>query len=182
MVTRDLVTAEELYAMGAEARFDLIDGQLFAYPLHGGWHGVTAGRLTAYLGAFLRANPLGELYAGQVGCVLGHNPDIVLAPDLAFVQLDRLRDHPDDGFLLVSPNLVAEVLEVRESESWTEQKVRIYLDAGVEQVWIVDPFRREFSMRQTNAPIVVLGPDDIISGNDLLPGFELRVGELFEEE
>jgi Uma2 family endonuclease len=112
--------------------------------------------------------------------VLGRNPDTVLAPDLAFVRHDRLLDHPDDGFLLVPPDLVAEVLDPWDSEHWIEQKVRIYLGAGVEQIWIVDPGRRELIAHRRDHSMAHYRNDDIVPGGNMLAGFDLRLGDIFE--
>lgn len=179
MTGTNLVTAEELYAMGPDARFELLEGVLVEYPFHSGLHGAATGRLVASMGLFLRVGHRGELLTGQVGCILQRNPDTVLAPDLVFVRGDRLGDQPEDGFLLVVPDLVAEVLDPWDSETWIEQKRRIYLDAGVERVWIVDPGRRELTTYDRLHPMARYGLDDNVPSGDLLPGFELRIGDLF---
>jgi Uma2 family endonuclease len=59
-------------------------------------------------------------------------------------------------------------------------KVRDYLAAGTRQVWIIDPKRRSVTVHRPDADPHVLGPDDLLEGGDLLPGFSLRVSRLVE--
>lgn len=181
MVTARLITADDLYQLGPDAPYILVEGALVDVNPPGGIHGEVAGKLSAYLGIFILTNKLGKFFTNDAGFVLQQNPDTVFGPDLAFIRQGRLTKSPT-SYIRTVPDLAVEVVSPSNTRPDVDRKTRIYLDAGVEQVWIVDPFRRELSVRQTDAPIVVLGPDDIIRGYDLLPGFELRVGELFEEE
>jgi len=181
MVTTRLLTAEDLYQLGPDAPYILVEGALVEVNPPGGIHGEVAGKLSAYLGIFILTNKLGKFFTHDAGFVLQQNPDTVFGPDFAFIRQGRLTKSPT-AYIRTIPDLAVEVVSPSNTRPDVDRKTRIYLDAGVEQVWIVDPFRGELSVRQADAPTVTLGPEDIISGNDLLPGFELRVGDLFEEE
>ena len=67
MATIELVTAEELYLLGPEARFELIDGELVEYPLHGALHGMALAQLATYVGTYVRDKRLGTIYLGRSG-------------------------------------------------------------------------------------------------------------------
>lgn len=179
MVTTRLLTAEDLFQLGPDAPYELIEGELVAVNPPGGIHGEVAGKLSAYLGMFVLANELGKFYTNDAGFVLKQNPDTVLGPDFAFIRKGRLAKSPK-AYIRIAPDLAVEVVSPSNTRPDIDRRTQIYLDAGVEQVWIVDPFREEFSVCRAGAPTAVLGPDDVIDGDDILPDFELRVGDLFE--
>jgi Uma2 family endonuclease len=60
--------------------------------------------------------------------------------------------------------------------------VRDYLDAGTRLVWIVDPDLRTVTVHRSGAPWLVRGEDDALDGEDVVPGFRVRVGDLFVPE
>jgi Uma2 family endonuclease len=180
MVTTRFLTADDLFQLGPDAPYVLLEGELVGVNPPGGIHGEVAGKMSAYLGMFILTNKLGEFFTHDAGFVLQQNPDTVFGPDFAFIRRGRLTKSPQ-AYIRMAPDLAVEVVSPSNTRPEVDRKTRIYLDAGVEQVWIVDPFRGELSVRQADAPTVVLGPEDIISGKNLLPGFELRVGDLFDE-
>jgi Uma2 family endonuclease len=46
-------------------------------------------------------------------------------------------------------------------------------------VWVVDPEVRTISVYRSLGEIVVLDEDDALTGGDILPGFSVRVAEVF---
>ena len=60
-----------------------------------------------------------------------------------------------------------------------ETKRREYLDIGVREYWVFNRFRRTLTVFQAGGKKVVLGEDQVYT-TPLLPGFELRLAELFE--
>lgn len=179
MVATKLLTADDLFQLGPDAPYILIEGELVEVNPPGGIPGEVAGKLSAYLGMFILTNKLGKFFTNDVGFVLQQNPDTVLGPDFAFIWQGRLAKSPR-AYIRIAPDLAVEVVSPSNTRAAVDRKTRIYLGAGVKQVWIVDPFRGELSVRQADTPAVVLGPEDTISGKDILPGFKLRVGDLFE--
>jgi Uma2 family endonuclease len=59
-------------------------------------------------------------------------------------------------------------------------KVSDYLAAGSSLVWVVDPVREEIQVFRSPFTPRVLAADDSLDGEDVLPGFSVRVSELFE--
>jgi hypothetical protein len=60
------------------------------------------------------------------------------------------------------------------------EKVREYLDAGVKLAWVVYPKRRMVQVFTLDRNSRLLYEDEILDGGDVLPGFEIRVGVMFE--
>ncbi|MFI5455115.1 MAG: Uma2 family endonuclease [Isosphaerales bacterium] len=64
-----------------------------------------------------------------------------------------------------------------------DQKRRQYLDLGVTEYWVIDRFRRTMTVFRRNPPKT--GAEDVLVihetetfRTDLLPGFELTIGQL----
>jgi Uma2 family endonuclease len=100
---------------------------------------------------------------------------------MVFVSRERLDDdkEPDTGFLLVVPDLVAEVVSRHDGAVDLQTKVEEYLSAGVRLVWALYPDTRQVHVRRLDRSSTILNPDDKLSGEDILPGFEVTVSELF---
>ena len=82
------------------------------------------------------------------------------------------------GFLDVAPELVVEILWPERPD--TDQKVIEYLAIGVRLVLVVDPSARTISLHQPNDGIRLYTEPDLEPCDDALPGFRLRVAEVFE--
>ena len=54
-----------------------------------------------------------------------------------------------------------------------------YLAGGVRQVWLVDPRRRRVIVRYPDGPSKVVASNEILDGEDVVPGFTLALAELF---
>lgn len=182
MATTKLMTAEDLYQLDDdEYRYDLIRGELIRMSPANAEHGGIAAEIGGELRAHVKTNRLGKTYAAETGFILARSPDIVLAPDAAFVRADRLPPREQwSRFLELAPDLVVEV--VSPSDRWTEvnEKVTEYLRYGVLLVWIVDP-----RLQQVTAYTLAQGPrvftiEDQLEGGEVLPTFRMPVAEIFE--
>lgn len=181
MVTTKFLTADDLFQLGPDASYELIEGELIEVNPAGGIHGEVAARVAILVGSYVLANRLGKVYINDTGFVLQQNPDTVLGPDIAFVRRLRLPKSPL-AYIEVAPDLVVEVVSPSNTRPAIARKTRIYLEAGVERVWVVDPIRLEFKVIRADDREDSYGIDDVVPGGDLLPGFELRFRDLFEEE
>ena len=86
----------------------------------------------------------------------------------------------EDGFVVVAPDLVVEVLSPNDILKETRAKIQQYLEAGSQLAWLVNPRKKQvevYRMGATNHPI--LGVDEELNGEEILPGFKLPVNILF---
>ena len=102
------------------------------------------------------------------------------APDVAFISTARLPggELPRE-FLRGAPDLAVEVLSPSESPIEVQQKVREYLDSGARLVWIVAPDANTVTAYRADGTAQLLRESDILQGEDVLPGFSLRLGDFF---
>jgi Uma2 family endonuclease len=85
------------------------------------------------------------------------------------------------GFLDVAPDLVVEVLSPEDRVSDLLQKLREYFAISVRLVWVADPTARVVYAYRSLTDVREFRETDRLPGDDVLPGFEVPVSELFEE-
>jgi len=181
LAERILLTAADLQAMPDSGRgYELVKGELQRMAPTSPKHGKIAARLIIRLGTFVEANELGEVYSSETGFTLEVDPDTVRAPDAAFVSADRIPEEDDsDGYWVLAPDLVAEVLSPSDAAGTVLAKVQDYLDAGVRLVWVIDPRSKSVTVYRSLKDVQVFTVREVLSGQDVLPGFSLPVSALF---
>lgn len=182
MMTKTLLTAEELYAKPDHGgRTELVKGELIEMSPAGAEHGKLAMRLGRFVGNFVADHDLGEVYAAETGFTIAQNPDTVRAPDVTFVAKERIpMEGEPRGFWVIAPDLVAEIISPSDRASDVQDKVTDYLTAGVRLVWLVDPQARTVTVYQSLHRIQILLAEETLTGEDVLPGFELPLSQLFQ--
>ena len=179
-VGEKLFTADELFEMGSDRRVELVDGELRKMNPAGSLHGSVSSRLVIRLGGFVSTNRLGETFTAEAGFLLKTNPDTVRAPDVAFVCQDELPDCLPEGYFEGAPTLAAEVVSPIDRLSDVMAKVELWLQAGSKVVWLIDPVRKSASISKLSDGHVVSHDVDHLVDDDLLPGFELPLSELWD--
>jgi Uma2 family endonuclease len=160
--------------------FELVRGALVPVSPGGEEHGALTGHLTVKLGAFVAARRLGRVYAAETGFVLAREPDLVRAPDISMIRRERLaRGRIRRGFVSGAPDLAVEVRSPDQTLAALFAKAHEYLAAGARLVWIVDPRARRVHVLRPDRSRVVRSGTQILDGGDVVPGFRLRLAELF---
>jgi Uma2 family endonuclease len=177
-----LISGEELARMGDLGRCELIDGRIVRMSPSNYEHGGIEVNLAVLLKAFVRQRKLGRVLAGDVGIYTQRNPDRVRGADVAFVGRETYsRRTRRLAFLDVAPELMVEVLSPEDRAMDVTQKLREYFEIGVRLVWLVDPKARVVSAYRSLPEIRELKEGDRLTGDDVLPGFDVPVAEVFEE-
>jgi Uma2 family endonuclease len=176
-----LVTAEELYEHPEWGRCELHSGRVKFMSPAGAEHGSIAIKIALRLGAFIEKHGLGELFAAETGFFVTRNPDTVAAPDVMFLSKGRI---PAGGipkqYLPIAPDLAVEVVSPFDRFSELTEKAESYIRAGVKLVWIVDPQTRRAHVYRPGKAMQTLTTDQSLSGEEVLPGFELALNEILK--
>ena len=178
MVTTKHFTATDLWNLGSAAEdYELIEGELIEVvpPRHG--HGKLQLKIGSLLLRFVESRGLGEVVT-EAGYIFARDPDTVLGPDVSFVSNDRLATESEPWSEL-PPDLAIEVVSPGNTRAEIDRKVRIYLDSGVQLVWIVRPDARTITVHLPGSPPQTLTDRDTLTGGDVLPGFTVQVAEVF---
>ena len=178
---KKLFTAEELLCLPTTGRrLELVKGKVYEMAPAGGPHGYIAMNIGALINVHVRANGLGRVFAAETGFILHRAPDTVRAPDAAFISYDRLGEEAiPDGYLAVAPDLVVEVVSPGDTRRGVREKVEEWLRAGVRLVWVIDPVTRSADVYRSLDDVSHLSEDAVLDGQDVVPGFACRLGELF---
>lgn len=158
---------------------ELVDGVLLAKPV-----GFYESRLAMLLGhllqTFLDTHDLGVI-AGEAG-MSRLKVGQVRIPDLSFVAWQKLSGHqiPSEPIPDLVPDLAVEVLSKGNTPEEMSRKLREYFAAGVCLVWYINPRRRSVEVFTNPEPRVELGPNDILDGGEVLPGFWLSLKSLWD--
>jgi Uma2 family endonuclease len=175
------VTGEELLRMPWLNPCELVGGRIVRMTPTNPTHGRIEVNVAAALRAFVRTQNLGVVMAGEVGVFTTRNPDTVRAPDVLFLSHERdARRTRRDGFLDVAPDLVVEILSPTDRPDAVRRKLVEYFAAGVRLAWVIDPATRTVRVHQARGETRSLGAGDVLSGADVLPGFELPIQDVFE--
>jgi Uma2 family endonuclease len=179
VIATKLLTAEDLEAMGEDARYELVRGELRPMSPIQDPHGRLLFRVGTPLDLHLERTGLGYVTGGEIGIILERNPDTVLAADLAVV-LDGRRTlaETEQGYLTRLPALVIEIASPSDSRKDLRDKAKQYLDAGIENVWLVEYRTRSVSWIGVDREERVYKVGDVLDGGDLIPGFRLAIADI----
>ena len=118
---------------------EIIDGALETHPRPSPRHSAAANSLADEL-----TSPFQKGRGGPGGWVFFVEPELhlgadVLVPDLAGWRRDRLKSYKDAAYFELAPDWVCEVLSASTEQRDRGSKRRIYGEAGVGHLWLLDP-------------------------------------------
>ena len=177
---KTLLTADDLFRMPDDHMWhELVRGELRTMAPPGAEHGWLSVEVATALQNFVKPRRLGWVLS-ETGFHIFQDPDTVRAPDAAFVAAHRFPEgRLPQNFPRLAPDLVVEVLSPGDTRREIEEKVADWLEAGVRLVWVVRPSARTLAVHAPGAASVVLTPDDVLDGAEVLPGFSYNVRDLF---
>ena len=163
-----------------DRKYELLAGYVLSEPHPGTKHGRVTARLVRLIENYVEPRRLGFTLTGEAGYVLALDPPTVLIPDVSYLTLARGKDHieattPFPG----APDLAIEVLSPSNRPAEIRRKVMAYVAAGCPLVWIMDPKRRTVTVHAGPDASAVLWENDVLDGGRVIPGFSVKVGELF---
>lgn len=179
-----LVTADELLRMPeTTARLELVRGEVVERPFASQAAGHAAAVIGRYLAREVEIRGLGVTYL-PVGYHLWNDPDTVRAPSISFVaraRIEQIRElDPDrDGYIPGAPDLAVEIACIWDPYDLMMGKVLDWLAAGTRLVWLVSPECRTVTVYRSRNDIAVLTEDDVLEGEDVVPGWKLPVRDIF---
>ena len=174
---------EQLPGCPGGERMELVRGVVEMAPLADTGHGTRAFEIGVALRAFVKEHALGRV-TGEGGYLLAEHPDIVRAPDTAWLSNTRGERQSDrgTGYFKGAPNLAVEVVSDRDRDADVVDKVDDWLRYGSERVWVVRPRQRTVTVHRAGAPVIVHAVDGTLESDDAgfpVGGFLLPVADIF---
>jgi Uma2 family endonuclease len=158
---------------------ELVDGVL-VQKSGGLKESVIAAHVGSLLVQFVALRALG-LVAGAGGTIQ-LKLNLVRIPDASFFSWDRLPGGkvPKEPVPLLIPELAVEVISPDNTRKEMGEKLRDYFENGVRLVWFVRPKSRVVDAYKAPNHFTRLRASMRLDGGDVLPGFSVLVGELFD--
>jgi Uma2 family endonuclease len=164
-------------------RHELIDGEHIVTPSPVTRHQRVGRRLLVAIDVHLQANPGGEVFDAPFDVILSDHD--VVEPDLLFVSNERrgiVRD-----WVRGAPDLAVEILSPSTRRLDEIRKLHLYDRFGVREYWVVDPdidtikvYRRAADGTFPRVAELAAADDDVLQ-TPLLPGFSVKLRELFAQ-
>src|SRR5206468_339717 len=101
-----------------------------------------------------RPEPRGEVVAGEAGFRLRRDPDTSVGIDVAYASAELVAATPERAAFFEGPPVLAvEILSPSDTQEEVDEKIALYLEAGVLLVWVINPrFRTVVVYRPGAAP------------------------------
>ncbi len=176
---KTLLTADQFFDFCCknDGRYELVDGEVVKLSPARRRHGRTAINIGTAFNLYSRQRGIGYAEV-EVGYIVRQWPDTVRAPDVSFVLNDS--DEYDDGFVPGAPDIAVEVVSPSNTAAEIERKIGEYLAAGSQRVWVVYSANRRVIIHHPDGTTFTYTRDDVITDEELLPGFSLPLSEIFE--
>jgi Uma2 family endonuclease len=182
MASKTLFTVEDYAALEESPgeRFELSHGELIVTPSSSHRHNDLRDRLNVRLRNFPGFEKLVDL-SSETDVLLA--TDIVRRPDICLFRAGRLNDIDLDLVPLpVAPDLVIEIVSRTDRADDLLLKVQQYLRACAQAVWLLYPATRlayRYLSGKRGPEVLSAETEDSFQEPGLLPGFSLRLGEIF---
>ncbi len=179
--SRGPMTAAAFEIFAADnGRCELLQGRVKMMSPAGAEHGYIAAKIMLQLGNHVERYQLGRVYAAETGFILERSPDTVRAPDIAYIARDRLPDRGEpQGFGIILPDLVVEVLSPTDRVSEIQEKTRAWIGAGVRCVINVHPVDRTATVHREFGDPREYRSRDQIDLSDVVDGWQPAVESFF---
>ena len=162
--------------------FELIEGEVIPRIPHAYAQGVLAASIAFHLATYVEQSNAGFCTIGSGYYPAGERATLV-APDVAYLSHERTPDFPPDEWVPVMPDLAIELLEPWDTLAQAIWKAEVYLRKGTSLFWLVRPKQRGIDVCRMDADSRIetdfVGLGDRLSGDVVLPGFELEVSKVF---
>ena len=85
------------------------------------------------------------------------------------------------GYVPGAPDLAVEVISPTDLYLDVDDTIAAWLEHGTRVVFVVNPWRKVVAVHRSGQPIPMLGMDDTLTAEDVVPGWSLAVRDLFDE-
>ncbi len=172
---------EELCGKYDDLRLELTStGELIVMPPAGALTSRRNFDLTYQFGAWCREHSTGVCFGSDTGFTLPNGA--IRGPDASWVRRekwDSLTKQQKDSFAPICPDFVVELRSKTDRLPVLFNKMSEYIANGASLGWLIDPSTRRIYVYRPDEEVVVLDNPETVSGDPLLPGFELNVSELW---
>jgi Uma2 family endonuclease len=177
-------TEAELQALPEDGFIhEVVNGELVMSPKNTWFHGRICTRLLYAIEAFNRAHRLGAVLDSSTGFWMFNRN--CRAPDVSFVPKARLAalgfKPTEKRFFPGAPDLAVEVLSENNTRAEIDERLKDFFASGTLLAWIIDPELQRVEVCRSLTQRKLIGSGGFLDGEDLLPGFQFPIADLFKE-
>ncbi len=135
------------------------------------------------LGAHVKTHRLGHVYPADTTYILSEDEQgvqLMRLPDVSFVATNRVKTENRQTYYHLAPDLAIEIISPLERAVDIRTKLRDYLHSGVRQVWQIYPETQEVMVYLPDGTVRTYEVGQSVPGDDIFPGFNLPVENIFE--
>ncbi len=170
---------ESAKMIDAEKQIEIVDGEVEIKDMAGARHGGISARIIVKIGIYLEDNPIGNLYTPDTLFSIGDNDRM---PDVSFVSVNRIPETGEpEGQWEIAPDLAIEVVLPTDVYTKILKKIREYLNAGVKQVWLIEPEFQTLAIYTPPMKSETLTAEDTLICKEILPNFKLPLKDIFRQ-
>lgn len=155
------------------------NGELFINSPARGLTGIRNSRLILELGLWNDNYKLGYVFDSSTGFVL---PDkSMLAPDASWIEESRWKSLSlvnQEKFPPLCPDFVIELKSPSDELKYVQDKMHTWIANGCRLAWFINPEEQRAFVYRSHGTISEFSFDDILTGEDVLPGFTLTLKKL----
>jgi len=142
--------------------------------------GFNADVITA-LNVWNKQAGLGKVFESSSGFKL---PDgSVRSPDVSWVRKERwnaVSRAEKEKFAPICPDFVIEIRSISDGLQYLVDKMKEYISNGAQLGWLIDRFSEKVHVFRVDGTVEVRQIDEILSDNEILPGFSIDLTEFLE--
>lgn len=157
-------------------------GALIVMPPVGGESGEREADYIIDLGNWNRQTQLGKVFSSSTIFRLPNGGS--RSPDAAWIELSRwqaLTPEQRKKFPPIAPDFVIELRSATDNLTTLQEKMQEYLESGVRLGWLLNPQDQQVEIYRQGQEKEVRSLPTLLSGETVLPGFELQVDRFIEE-
>lgn len=155
------------------------DGDLIIMPPTGAETGDRNAELTTQLRNWAKKDKKGKTFDSSTEFELPSGAK--KSPDASWILKDRynaLTQKEREGFPPIAPDFVVELRSKSDRLKPIQDKMTEFIENGVRLGWLIDPYKKQVHIYRKNGEIEILENPKIVSGEDVLEGFELDLEEI----
>ncbi|MFQ4144694.1 Uma2 family endonuclease [Chlorogloeopsis sp. ULAP02] len=172
---------KELAAANRDLRLErTATGELIIMPPTGSETGNRNLDIEGQLWLWNRQTKLGKAFNSSTGFHLPNGAD--RSPDASWIKLERweaLTQEEREGFAPICPDFVVELRSASDSMETLWSKMREYITNGASLGWLIDRKNRKVEIYRQGRNVEILENPTTLSGEDILPGFNLDLKEVW---
>lgn len=156
------------------------EGELLIMPPTGSGTGGRNFRLNGQLFIWTEQDGTGIGFDSSTGFTLPNGAN--RSPDAAWVNLERwnaLTPEQQEAFAPIVPDFLVELRSKSDTLTVLQDKMQEYIDNGVRLGWLIDRKQRRVYIYRPGVPVQELDNPETVSGDPELPGFVLKLGQIW---